>query len=84
MANETVVIELNGHEFTVEVEYSFTKGYPAKVDALPEDCYEGKSDEWIIESLSMVDNAGALHEIDFLVEALTEDVIEALIRNQDE
>lgn len=36
----------------VEIEYSFTAGYPAKTDGPPERCYPGQDDE--VEIMSMV------------------------------
>jgi len=71
-------IVINGYDFTLEVGYSFTKGRPAKLYALPENCYPEDPDEWIIESASIVSDDGALDNIDFLIEALEEDIIEAL------
>jgi len=71
-------IVINGYDFTLEVGYSFIKGRPAKLYALPENCYPEEPDEWIIESASIVNKQSGLDNIDFLIEALEEDIIEAL------
>ena len=44
MAEYTQDIEWNGEE--LEIHFSFTKGYEAKLWGEPEDCYPASYDEW--------------------------------------
>lgn len=44
MANHVQDIDWNGE--TLEVHFSYTKGYEAKTWGAPEDCYPSEPDEW--------------------------------------
>ena len=54
-------------EVEVEIKYTYTPGTPAKLDALPEDCYPADGPEVEIETIREVNghSAGPAHTWDF-------------------
>ena len=78
------IIELiiGSESFECEVRFNFTKGYPAKVNDLPENCYPEVYDEYELLELDITTNNGIYqtkHKCDWLINALEDNIIKALV-----
>ena len=78
-----VEIEVMGVIINAEVEYTYTKGYPARLHGLPENNYEEQPDQWEIHSLMLENDFGMFSVdvtelVDYIKDQLIEDIIEQL------
>ena len=83
MTTKIIELVIGDVGFDVEVQFTFTKGYPAKTNALPENCYPEEPDEWELESLNVVDDK-TKYPIDILIDALHAEIIEKLYEKLEE
>lgn len=69
-------INVDSFEFTVEITY-YSKGYPAKIWALPEDCYEERPEEieFTVFSVTETDEDGKEIVVD---NSVAEDYLELI------
>ena len=78
-----IEIEVMGVIINAEVEYTYTKGYPARLHGLPENNYEEQPDQWEIHSLMLENDFGMFSVdvtelVDYIKDQLVEDIIEQL------
>ena len=78
-----IEIEVMGVIINAEVEYTYTKGYPARLHGLPENNYEEQPDQWEIHSLMLENDFGMFSVdvtelVDYIKDQLIEDIIEQL------
>jgi len=78
MAKADIKIEIMNTEFDAVVEYDYTPAVPAKLDALPEDCYPAEPEEFGINDLTLIDDKGHQYDISDLVCLMEDDLIEAI------
>lgn len=67
-------------ELDLEVDYTFTKGYPAYLSGLPEDCYPEEPDRIEINSVTLNGNEIA----DMLTPAQLDELAEIAMQNEND
>ena len=50
---ELITLQLEGTEYSVAIDYTFTKGVPGKLCGPPEDCYPEEPEEWELHTLML-------------------------------
>lgn len=84
MVTEKIQLEINGIEFDAEVEFEFVRGEEPVIHLLPEDCTPGSDNEWNFEKLTIntsnsVHGTRSPHDVSFLIDQLSEDIINQLM-----
>ena len=64
---ELVKLQMEGCEYSVAVDYTFTKGVPGKLCGPPEDCYPEEPEDWELHTLMLGDlDLSSLLEIHYI------------------
>ena len=75
--SHTITIEIENSELDLAVDFDFVGGTPAKIDALPEDCYPEEPDEYEIDKAFIVFKDGS-HDVSYLIGDIYESIEDRL------
>jgi len=80
MPVSNIDLEINGVLIEAEIDYTYSKGYPPKLQGDPDYQYEGCADEWELTVLMLKDvNDEFTVDVSGLIEYIEDELIEQVI-----